>query len=346
MVMQEAPSKALPRRRIEQARVTIYGTGGTIAGAGENGGQTFGYESGVKSVKTLIGQVPELKAVAELKSEQIINVGSPDIDSKNLLRMQSKIKQELSDAATTGVVVTHGTDTIEETAFFMDLTIASKKPVVLVGAMRPPTAHGADGPRNLLCAVSLAANWEARERGTMVVLNDRICSARFTTKTDANAVESFVAAGAGFLGTFVNVAPIFYFSAARPNGHFHFDVSGYDAEQGLPRVGVLDSRADLKPGTLSSWIDMNEFDGLVLAGMGAGSWPTAAGKELLHFAARNPRFPLVMSYRTGSGYVSHGVEGSCIGGGFLNPAKCRIQLQLCLALGLQTDEIKAVFKGH
>ena len=134
-------------------------------------------------------------------------------------------RQKLADPATQGVVVTHGTDTLAESAFFIDVTVNSPKPVVFVGAMRPATAISADGPMNLLNAVTLAASKDAMNRGTLIALNDRFGSAFYTIKTNSTTVDTFKAEEQGFLGTFTSAKPYFWFSPATPVGKVTFDVS-------------------------------------------------------------------------------------------------------------------------
>jgi len=335
---------AMPR-----PKVTIFGTGGTIAGSAADACQTTGYAPAVLTVDALIREVPELGQAAQLRSEQLVNVGSPDITSAQLLRMAQRIQKEL-DGDCHGVVVTHGTDTIEETAFFLELTIQSDKPVVLVGAMRPATAHSADGPMNLLCGVNLAANRCAKKRGVMIVLNDRICAPRFTTKTNANSLDSFKATEQGYLGVFVNSQPVFYYPPCRPLSHNYFNVTRCNAAAGLPDVDILYGHLGLRSGLFKAAVDQGA-GGIVLAGMGAGCWNTEDGKRIMSFVEkRGKAVPVVASRRTAWGFVggtsNYGLGDSCIGGGFLDPHKCRIQLQLALAAGLDAASIREVFEGN
>ncbi|POR36538.1 L-asparaginase 2-1 [Tolypocladium paradoxum] len=330
-------------------KVTIYGTGGTIAGSAAGAAQTTGYKSGVISVGELIKAVPELSKAADLNAKQIISVGSPDIPEGLLVRMSQQIQKELDSDTTQGVVITHGTDTIEETAFWLDLTVKTDKPIVLVGSMRPATAHSADGPMNLLCAVKLAASECARKRGVMIVLNDRICSPRFTTKTNANSLDTFKAEEQGFLGCFVDSQPVFYYPPCRPlSHHYYFNVAGWDVKQGLPDVDILFGHLGLRQELFQAAVE-SDADGIVLAGMGSGCWLTDAGEAISKYIREND-FPVVASRRTPWGYVggtkNYGLGDSCIGGGFLDPQKCRILLQLCLAADLGNGAIRAIFESN
>ncbi|KYK58586.1 Asparaginase/glutaminase [Drechmeria coniospora] len=330
-------------------KVTIYGTGGTIAGAAKTASMTSQYDPGVLPVSTLVDDLPELLDAVQPRAEEVVNVGSPDVGPRDLILLSQNIQREL-DGDTQGVVITHGTDTIEETAYFLELTVKSDKPVVLVGSMRPPTARGADGPMNLLCAVNLAVSQGARSRGVMIVLNDRICPSRFTTKSHANMLDSFKAAEEGYLGIFVDSQPLFFYPPCRPLARQYFDISARKPEDGLPIVDILFGHSDVRPELFEAAVRLGA-KGIVLAGMGSGCWSKKAGTTIQCVAGdKGERFPIVTSRRTPSGFVGgegvYGLEDSCIGGGFLDPQKCRIQLQLALAAGLDTMEIRGTFEGN
>lgn len=328
----------------ELPNVTLFATGGTISGTSPNLLDTSTYQIGSLGFQTLIDGVPGLENIANVRGVQVDKVGSHDIEAKILIDMAQRIQHELDNPLTQGVVVTHGTDTLEETAFFLDLVIQSEKPVVMVGAMRPASAIGADGPRNLLHGVALAASTDARDRGVMIALNDRIGSARFTTKTNANRVDAFRAAEQGFLGVFADPArPLFFYPPSRPLGHRHFDVSRTPPAAGLPKVDILYGHQGLEPGLFEAAVARGAR-GVVLAGVGEGWWPTAAMAEVRR-VARERGVTVLMSRRPLDGYVSGtGENVEAAGGcGFLDPARCRIQLQLCLEMGIGREDMAAVF---
>src|SRR4051794_904925 len=181
-----APARAEQGRR---PNIMILATGGTIAGAGAAGGQS--YTSGQFDVKDLISAVPEIDKLANLKGEQVANIGSQDMNDKIWLKLARRANELLARPDVDGIVITHGTDTLEETAYFLDLVIKSNKPVVLVGSMRPATAISADGPGNLYAAVATAANPRASGRGVLVVMNDTIHNARDVVKTNTTSVDTF-----------------------------------------------------------------------------------------------------------------------------------------------------------
>src|SRR5262245_58161904 len=191
-----------------KARVKILATGGTIAGAGDASG--YGYKAGAFKVEDLLKAVPQIGSLAQLSGEQVASIGSQDMNDKVWLTLAGRVNTLLAEATTDGIVITHGTDTMEETAYFLNLVVRSDKPVVLVGSMRPATAISPDGPANLYDGVAVAANSVARRRGVMVVLNDEIHSARNVTKTNTTSLQTFVSPNRGAAG-FVHTGKISWF---------------------------------------------------------------------------------------------------------------------------------------
>jgi L-asparaginase len=151
--------------------ITIFATGGTIASQGTTNTQTVGYQVGL-GVQQLVDAVPEILNISNINGYQISNVDSGSINETISLKLAHMINAELAKDEISGVVITHGTDTLEETAFFLESTVNSSKPVIIVGAMRPATALSADGPLNLLQAVTLAVSENAKNRGVMITLNE------------------------------------------------------------------------------------------------------------------------------------------------------------------------------
>ncbi len=315
--------------------VMIYATGGTIAGSAKSATDTTGYTAGALGIDVLLNAVPEIKNVANVSGEQISNVASGDINQAILLKMAKSINAKLSERDTNGVVITHGTDTLEETAFFLDLTVKSKKPVVVVGAMRPATAISADGPFNLLAAVTLAASKEAENRGALVMLNDRIASAFYVTKTNTTTPDTFRSYDQGYLGAMVGLVPRFYYEPSKPVGKPFFDVSKYET---LPKVIVLYSYQDQDIAMLDAAV-ADGAKGIVIAGTGNGSVPSALRAKIVEIM--NKGIPVVRSSRVGTGFVTAKQEG--IGAGYYSPQKARILLTLALAEGASMEKIKAYF---
>lgn len=351
--------------------VTIYATGGTIAGSANSADQTTGYQAGALGIQALIDAVPQLCNVANVRGVQFVNTDSINMNATVLMALSHQIQDDLDSPYTQGVVVTHGTDTLEESAFFLDLTVHSDKPVVMTGSMRPATAISADGPMNLLSSVTLAGSDSARGRGVMTVLNDRIGSARFTTKVNANQLDAFQAPDSGMLGTFVNVQPVFFYPPSRPLGHRHFDLRGtpgrwsrpgqgcghnninrtlgtpsgdygrrHERQRTLPQVDVLYAHQELSVGLFQAAIDLGAR-GIILAGLGAGFW-TSDGTQEIRRVLRETDIPVIVSRRPEGGFVGRSDAG--IGAGFLNPQKARIQLQLALETGMDKVAIRELFE--
>lgn len=322
--------------------VKIYGTGGTIASKGTTSATTAGYHVGL-TVDDLIDAVPSLSDVANLEYLQISNIGSNSLNYTHLIPLHHNISQDFEDGLIDGAVVTHGTDTLEETAFFLDMTIKSEKPICMVGAMRPATATSADGPMNLYQAVSIAGSSKSEGRGTMITMNDRIASAMYTTKMNANSMDTFKADEQGYLGHFFNDNIEFYYPPARAYGYQYFDISNVTDASEIPEVIILYSYQGLNPELAVQAVKELGAKGLVLAGSGAGSW-TNSGEITNEELIDKYDLPIVYSRRTPDGSVpTDDVPSYGIASGYLNPQKARILLQLCLYSGYSIDQIREVF---
>ncbi|TPX12750.1 uncharacterized protein E0L32_000927 [Thyridium curvatum] len=336
----ELSTRDAPRYNASLPNITIFATGGTIAGSAADITQTTGYQAGALGVDILIKAVPELWNVSNVRGVQVANLDSGMITPSILVNLSSQIQAELDSPYCQGVVVTHGTDTLEESAFFLDLTVRSDKPVVVTGAMRPATALSADGPINLLSAVTVAAAPAARGRGALVVLNDRIASAWYVTKTNANAPDTFKSYEMGYLGVLIDIKPIFYFPPAWPVGKRQFNIT---AATVLPQVDVLYGYQALNPGLASAAV-ASGAKGLVMAGMGAGGW-TEAGRAVLKQLAASNGTHIVDSRRTMDGYVEPDSSNTYYyAGGFLNPQKTRILLQLGIYANYNATGFKSLFE--
>ncbi|RYN59376.1 L-asparaginase 2-4 [Alternaria tenuissima] len=316
--------------------VTIFATGGTIASQGSSNTQTTGYSIGL-GVQQLVDAVPELLNISNIAGYQISNVGSGSVNETISLSLAHMINAELAKEEISGVVVTHGTDTLEETAFFLESTVNSTKPVIVVGAMRPATALSADGPLNLFQAVTLAGSPAGRNRGTMIVLNDRIGSAFYTTKNNANTLDTFFSTEAGQLGVFINQVPYFFFAPSEPVGRVVFDVTNVTD---LASVPILYAHQDMDPSLFNASY-ASGAQGIVYAGVGAGgvSDKAALAAEKLYNATG---IPMVASHRSSDGMVPNGGDFT-IASGFYNPQKARILLQLGLTMGWSEEEIREAF---
>jgi L-asparaginase len=329
--------------------VQVFSTGGTISGRGASSTSLTDYKSGLVLGEELVNAVPEIRQYARVKVEQITNVSSADISIGNWITIANRINQIFAeDPKVAGVVVTHGTSTLEETAYFLSLTVKHDRPVVLVGAMRPSTAISADGPLNLLNAIRTAVSPEARGKGTLIVMNDEIHGARDATKTNTYRVETFRAPELGYLGYADGDKITFYrTSTKRHTVNSEFDITGLKE---LPSVEIVYSYVQPSPAMIQALL-ASGAKGIVFAGTGAGvisSFEKAALKPLLSSPAGS-RPVLVRSSRTGNGRVVARAEYDAMGmipADNLNPQKARILLMLALTKTRDLGEITRIFETY
>ena len=325
--------------------IRILATGGTIAGA-QGAGQSYGYKSGSFKVEDLIGAVPQLKQLAELSGEQVANIGSQDMNDTVWLKLAKRVNEVLASSDVDGVVITHGTDTLEETAFFLDLAVKSGKPIVMVGSMRPATAVSADGPGNLYNAVAVAASPAAKGRGVVVVLNDEVHAARNVTKTDTTNVDTFKSLNRGPVGL-VHTGQITWFEAMdrRHTTSSEFDVSG---RAQLPRVDIICAHANMSPDLIESAV-RDGARGLVIAGVGDGNMTQPALAAL--GKAAKAGVVVVRSTRLAGGLVLRNNEvnddqaGFVASGEFTAP-KARVLLQMGLTKSNDVKQIQRMFDEY
>src|SRR5689334_15161303 len=231
-----AGSVAPPPNDPRLPNIVVLATGGTIAGAAGSDVQS-GYTSGQVGVEQLLNAVPQARKLANLRGEQISNIGSQDMNDEVWIKLATRVNELLAMPDVTGVVITHGTDTIEETAYFLNLVTKSDKPVVMTASMRPSTALSADGPLNFYNAVAVAADKNANGKGTLVVLNDWIHGAASLTKTSTTAVQTFMSPLSGLIGTVAYGTIEFYRGPVGKNTvDSDFSIQGVTA---LPRVDII-----------------------------------------------------------------------------------------------------------
>lgn len=308
-------------------QVALIATGGTIAGVAPTPLEQISYQAGVLTVDRILESLPGIEGVARIFSVQCGNLPSENITPEHWAMLGEQCASALKKPEICGVVLTHGTDTLEESAFYLHLTQTGSKPVVLTGSMRPSTSLSADGPINIRDAVAVAACPAAQGRGSLLVMNSRILSARTAVKVATLDVEAFRALESGCLGRVINGDPQFYYGGEdKPvlAGTF----AALAGRRDLPRVDVIYGCAGM-PVDLVRY-SMEHARGIVLAGMGNGSMPDAVRHELRRAIAGG--IPVVRSSRTGSGPVTplEEYEGF-IPGGMLSPAKARVLLMLTLA---------------
>ncbi len=300
-----APSSGAPvatQAEARKANIVIIGTGGTIAGAGASATNTAAYQSAVVPVDKIIASVPEISKVANVKGEQIFQIGSESFNNERLLKLGKRVSELLKQPDVDGIVITHGTDTIEETAYFLNLTLKSDKPVVVVGSMRPGTALGADGALNLYDAVLVASNPASKGKGTLAVLNDEIHTGRDVTKSNTFKAETF-RSPFGPLGYVVEGRTLFYRLPARPHTtQTEFDIDKIDK---LPEVAVVYAYGNVNPASIDAAVK-NGAKAIVYAATGNGSVGDYMVEPLK--AARAKGVQIVRASRTGSGVVVRNAE--------------------------------------
>lgn len=321
----------------------VIGTGGTIAGAGASPELSTRYQAAQVPVQAVASAVPGLEARASLRFAQPVQKASYEIDSADWQAIRAAVLAGLADPALAGVVITHGTDTLEETAFWLHHSVADPRPVVLTGAMRPGTAHSPDGPANVFNATMVALSAQARHRGTLVVMNERIHSAAFVGKRHFASVQAFDSGSAGELGSVADGVARFHGDAdPRTTGR---TVLTPAAGQALPRVPIVTGHAGLDGLTLQAVIDTRP-DGLVLAGTGNGNLPAALRPMIAAAVARG--IVVVRASRGLEGVITRDspmFDDSALGtltAGRLPPAKARVLLMLMLASGVAADRRQAL----
>jgi len=318
--------------------IMVLATGGTIAGIGEQGKST-GYVSGQVPAGELINNLPDLSRVANLEVEQICNVNSDDITDTIWLTLVRRINELAQREDIAGFVITHGTDTMEETAFFLHLTLKTEKPVVITGSMRPSTATSADGPMNLLQAVNVAAHPEARGKGVLLVFSDQIYSARSALKGSTYSVTAMTGGSMGGIGIIRDDNIYFYEQPYQPHTvKTEFCVDGMTC---LPKVNVLYFNVDADERLLKYAASISE--GLVIAGAGAGEY-SLKFRDVI--AGLN--IPVVVSSRISNCIIPLNtvLSPTAVGSGNLQPQKAAILLRLALTKTNDRDEILKIFDRY
>jgi L-asparaginase len=335
----ESPTKPLAESSANNgAHVVVLATGGTIAGAAASDVQA-GYTSGQVGVEQLINAVPQAKKLARITGEQVSNIGSQDMNDEVWLKLATRVNEILAKPDVTGVVITHGTDTIEETGFFLNLVTKSRKPVVLTAAMRPATALSADGPLNYFNAVAVATKPEAVGRGVLVVVNDWIHGASALTKTSTTAVQTFMSPLSGLIGT-VAYGDVEWFRMPIGKNTTSSDFSVTPTTV-MPRVDVIMATENMD-GTLIDAAAAAGAKGIVIAGVGNGNMTKAALDALGRQVKKG--IVCVRSSRVTTGQVGRNVEvnddslGTVASLG-LNPQKARVLLRLAL---LKTTDVQTI----
>ncbi len=323
-------------------RVIILATGGTIAGAGAAADRA-GYTAGKIPIDDLIGTIPSVKKIANISGEQIASVGSQDMTIEIWKKLAIRANEIFAKNEADAIVVTHGTDTQEETAYFLDLVIPSDKPVVLTGSMRPATAISADGPKNLYDAITVAINPETKGRGVLVSFNEGIYDAREVMKMSTTKTNAFDAPNTGAIGQAYDGRVEYYSKAVREVNPPKPIVLTTDTK--LPRVDIVYMYADA-PADQIDFLISKKVDGIVIAGVGNGNFNKAYMEAVKRAVAAN--IIVCRASRAPSGRVVlhdeiNDDELGTIVSDDLTPQKARVLLMLALTRTKDKKQLQEIF---
>lgn len=325
-------------RAAEKPTVVILATGGTIAGSAASSTDA-GYQSGAVGVDILIQAVPDLKKVANVRGEQIASIGSQDMNDEVWLKLAKRTNELLAMPDVAGVAITHGTDTLEETSYFLHVVVHSDKPVVMTGSMRPSTAMSADGPLNIYNAVAIAADPTARGRGVLVTVDDDVHSAHDVVKTHTTDVGTFSSGEAGLVGATLFGDTTWYRSPVQV--HSAKSELGIGDGKSLPRVDIIYAHANMSPDLILA-AAKNGAKGIVIAGVGDGNMTAPALEAVKKVVGQG--VVVVRSSRVNGGIIRRNIETNddemgTVASMELNPAKARVLLQLAL---IKTKDVKQI----
>ncbi len=318
----------------EKPRVLVLATGGTIASRAGSSTQVSGYSIGFTG-EQLLEMIPGVEDIADVTVEQFSNIPSGSMSVERWIAMSNRITELLEGPDDyDGVVVTHGTDTLDETAYFLHLTVKSSRPVVCTGAMRPSSSVSADGPMNLYNSIRLAAEPSAHGMGVMVMLNDEINSAREVYKGDTHRVETFRSGALGLLGWVDSDGVIFYRkSLRRHTADSEFDISN---REDLPRVDIVSTYIGVDEYAVTGFVEAGA-KGIIIEGIGAGGAPSSFRSA--YRVLRDAGIITISGSRTPDGRVTGGVDT-------LPAHKARILLMLALTVTDDRREIQRIFTEY
>ncbi|MGB3075875.1 MAG: type II asparaginase [Chitinophagales bacterium] len=324
-------------------RVIILATGGTIAGAGASSDRA-GYTAGKIPIDDLIGSIPTVKKIANITGEQIASVGSQDMTIDIWKKLAIRINEIIKNKEAEGIVVTHGTDTQEETGYFLDLVVPSDMPVVLTGSMRPATAISADGPKNLYDAITVAIDPKTKGRGVLISFNEGIYDAREVMKMSTTKTNAFGSPNTGAVGQAYD-GKVEYYSSSMREGKTPFSIT---AETKLPRVDIVYMYADASADQIDLLIS-KKVDGIVIAGVGNGNFNKAFTDGVKRAVAAG--IIVCRASRTPSGRVVlhdeiNDDELGTIVSDDLTPQKARILLMLGLTQTKDKKQLQSYFFKH
>jgi L-asparaginase len=317
--------------------LALIGTGGTIAGAASAASVSTDYKPASLSLAAVVDTVPELRERYDIDVSQPMQLASYDVRPDHWLDLHAAVMQAVNNPSVAGIVVTHGTDTLEETATFLHLSVDSDKPIVVVGAMRPATAYSADGPANLLDACSVAACPGARARGTLVVMNGRIHSGLWVGKRHVSSVEAFDSPLAGAVGEVADQSVQWFRAAGRA------PTVAWQTPNAWPRVDIAVAYAGVDETAMHAFVAAGAR-GIVHAGLGNANTPTAYRAFIQSLPAQGVLVARCARFITGSvtrASVYADAQHGILTAGPLPPHKVRIVMLLGLAHGMDGPAIQA-----
>ena len=336
-----APAAAAPARA-GKANVVVLATGGTIAGAGASAANSATYQAAKVPVDKLIAGIPELADIANVRGEQVFQIASESFTNDKLIELARRVSQLAKDPGVDGIVVTHGTDTLEETAYFLTLTVRTDKPIVVVGSMRPGTAMSADGALNLFDAVALAADKSARGQGALVMMNDDILSGRDASKR-INIKTSAFGSQWGPLGMMVE-GKSYWFRAPvkRHTTRSEFDI---DKIGSLPMVSIVYGSGEMGTALVEA-AGKAGAKAIIHAGTGNGSVPNYGVDGLRALRAQGVQ--IIRSARVPDGFVIRNAEQpddkyDWVVAHDLNPQKAKILAAVALTTTSDPKQLQRIF---
>lgn len=324
-------------------RIHIIATGGTIAGVAKSATDNS-YNPSVLGVESLTASVPEIMTLAQITSEQFCTVSSQDMTPDIWVALAARVNELLAGDKIDGIVITHGTDTMEETAYFLNLTVGSAKPVVMVGSMRPSTALSADGPSNLYNAVAVAASKKSAGRGVLLAMNNKIIDAHSLVKSHSTDIETFESKDGGSIGAVANNAVTFEKISRRLNT----TNSIFDTKTTMPKVGIVVSYAGAGTEAFDALVAAG-YKGIIIEGVGNGNM----NKELMEraIAAQKNGVQIVRATRIPHGGVT--IDGevddakySFVASDVHSAQKARILLMLALGKTTDRDKLQEYFLNY
>ncbi len=325
--------------------IAVLALGGTIAGSSQNA-VSSSYEAGNIGVNELLNSIDGLNKIANIKTKQIANIGSQELNDEILLNLARETKKAVDDKKIDGVLILHGSDTLEESAYFLNLVIQTKKPIVFTASMRSGDSLSSDKDMNIYNALSVAANKKAKKMGVLVVINEQIHLAREVSKTNTTALNAFGSLNSGKVGS-VNFGDV---SISLKSTKLHTFKSEFDIQKirFLPRVDILYSHFNDTGSFVQTSLSVGA-KGIIHAGLGNGNIYPNTLKTLKK--ANDKGVVIVRSSRVGSGIVSQNAEINDKEHGFLssndlNPQKARVLLQVLFSHSVKKDEMQKYFLNY